>query len=217
MDHDVFTLKAILTSSTNVAPRVQRLKRFEDEAPAFNDHPQFSDEDKRKARQTEQEEELSERDKILADMIDAAEVLQAEKDATKGEAAEAKRMLDAERLAVRELAMGRRHRQPKEKTTNDEEENEDQSTTAPWRGKKRSTREIDDLDNDLLGLLERSERRQEMRADKQMEQIDKRFEEQAREASDRQREERQDRKDERLLSVLGEIARKLPGNRGPSE
>lgn len=130
-----------MTSSAHVAPRGLRLRRFEDAAATFNDHPQaafktsgknlldhftkissqFSDEDKRKARETGQKEEPSKRDKILADMIDAAEVLQAEEDATKGEAAEAKRKLDAVGLAVRELATGRRHRQPKDKTTNDEE------------------------------------------------------------------------------------------------
>lgn len=240
-DQDVLALKAILTSSAHVAPRGQRLKRFEAAATTFNDHPQaafktsgknlldhfnkissqFSAEDKAKARQTGQEEELSERDKILSDMIEAAEVLQAEEDAAKGEAAETKKKLDAEGLAVRELAMQRRHRQPKENAPDDEEEIEEQQpSSASRRGKKRRTREIDDIEGgDLLALLDRSERRLEQRADKQMEQIDKRFEEQrkAREAADRDREERQDRKDEMFLSVLGELARKLPGNRGPTE
>lgn len=235
----MLALKAILTSSAHVAPRGQRLKRFEDAADAFNKHPQaafktsgknlldhfatissqLSREDKKKARRTGEEEDTSERDKLLADMVDAAEALRAQEEAAKGAAAEKEKKLEADGLAVRELAMERRRRKLKEGTNDDEDVEEAQSTSAPTRGKKRRYREHDDTDDgDILEVLERSERRREIREEKQMALMEKRLEEQRqaqrdeqqkREAADRAREERQERKDEMFLSVLAAIACKL--------
>lgn len=118
------------------------------------------------------------------------------------------------------LCSAARHRQPKEPATNDEEDiEENKASSASKRGKKRTTREVEDIEKDeLLALLQRSEWRREQRAEDEIQQIDKRFEEQhqAWVASERAREERQDRKDEMLMSVLAGIARNLQERRPSS-
>lgn len=134
MDQHLLALKAITTVPAHVAPRGHGVKRFEEAASVFNQRPQaafqmsgkilrdhyinisaqFVADNKREERRTGHEVVLSEREKLLADIVEAGNALRAQEDAAKCEGTEEKQKQDAAGQAVRVMAMERLRKRQRE-------------------------------------------------------------------------------------------------------
>ncbi|GAB0494468.1 hypothetical protein MMPV_005761 [Pyropia vietnamensis] len=245
---DVLGLKAILGVSAHVAARGTRTKRFQEAADAFNAHPQaafttkkntlrdhfnqlrkqFSAADKKKASQSGQEEQLSERDRILADMVDAMDEVERLQDAKKGTETKKNQKLAADGLMVRKLAIERHGKRVKVGDGGSgagadalDDSTEAASTGGPSSRKRRRRDVMDPDDDDFIEVLERSESRRDEREKAQIAEAkqERRFRRDVlarRDAADRElrarldRLERVQREDrDAHLEVLVEILRKL--------
>lgn len=249
---DVLGLKAILGVSAHVAARGTRTKRFQEAADAFNAHPQaafttkgktlrdhfnqlrkqFSAADNKKASQSGQEEQLSERDKILADMVDAMDEVERLQDAEKGTETKKNKKLAADGLVVRKLAMERHGKSVKVGDGGSgaaadalDDSAEAASMGGPSSRKRRRRDVVDPDEDDFIEVLERSESRRDQREKAQIAEAKKEREEERqyrrdelarRDAADRElrarldRLERVQREDrDAHLEVLAEILRKL--------
>lgn len=221
-------LKAIVGVSAHVAMRGTRTKRFEAAASAFNAHPQaafktrgktlrdhfnllrkqFSAADKKRASQSGKGEELSERDKILADMLEAVDEIERQQKADKSQETRKHQKLAADGLSVRKMAIVRRANRPVivgedggGGAVNGPDATADTANTAGSSRGKRLRRDVMDLDQDVfLDVLERSELRRQQWEKEQLECVERRFE----------RLERAHREERAAhLRVLEEMARRL--------
>jgi len=222
-DHDILGVNAVSAAGGHVASRGTITERFEAAAAIFNAQPQarfttdgkalrdrflllkknFKLSDTREALRTGHEEEVTPLDKVLVDVVEAADDHKRVEEHKHGEASRREERLVATGEAIRHAAMERRRDRTARAPHHDDEPAEPVGgqEAAPPRSRRRKRRDSDD--EDVFGDLQRFEDRRSALAQKKLDLMEKQLKQQrefhAQEMARRDREEQErQRRQERL-------------------
>ena len=242
--HDDKIFNAARAANAHVAPSGKISERFENAATIFNSQPQapftvtgkvmqdrfntlrkqYRTQDNADAKKTghEKEDGDTELQVLLQDVMPKSVEIKERKKVERNEASEKEEKLVADGAAIRQMAMKRRRRHAKSLegvSSDDAEDAPAISRSTPTknsarRGRRRMRSEMGDDDEDIVEIIQQSEKRREDLADKQIALEERRMvdERQFRrdEAAHRERQDAaQHEERQALLRVLEAMASKL--------
>jgi len=201
--HDLRVVHATRAANAHVAPRGKIMERYEKAAAIFNDHPQapfvvtgkvlrdrfnflkdrYLSQDKKDAESTGVEQEVTELDNLLCDVVPAAVDYEMKVSKDREEATRLEEKLVSDGESIRRMAMERRQKRPRSGGSEDREDvvggqeasGSPSMATSVATCRRRRRVEMND-DDDVVVALQQNEKRRDEVALKQLELAERRLE-----------------------------------------